>query len=184
MIAIISQASPLWIGLAIVSYATSFAFRTWRWCVLRTTGYVSSRGGTVRCLLFDWFLIFILPARVEDIGRRAQDDRGRPVQYRRWNSRDETGPRPVRLGIGAFPDDDGGPLQREAVYLVAGVLGIAIALVVVLFVVYTAPDSLLSWIGSYFDRLSSGLAVFSDGSRQTAHNLFSLALALLVTVPV
>lgn len=69
---LLEQVSWFWLSLSCVSILFSFVVRTWRWSVLlRSAGYVYPRDILFKCLMFSWFLNYLIPARLGDIARAA-----------------------------------------------------------------------------------------------------------------
>lgn len=67
---ILRQVSWIWIAMSCIAILFSFLMRTWRWSVLlRTAGYVYSRHILFNCLMFGWFLNYLIPLRLGDIAR-------------------------------------------------------------------------------------------------------------------
>jgi hypothetical protein len=59
-----------WIVFSCLAILLSFVMRTWRWSVLlRSAGYVYPRDILFKCLMFSWFLNYLVPARLGDIAR-------------------------------------------------------------------------------------------------------------------
>jgi hypothetical protein len=185
---IVSRASPVWVGAAAVAYLSSFVFRTWRWRVLlRSAGHLASIGGVFRTLLFGWFLNFILPARIGDLGRGVALKSTERV--------------PFSVGTGTVVIEralDMSVLGGAMLLLVAaqagggasstvlgvGALGIAGGLAVGLAVAYYLPEWVLERVEGVSTRLGAGLETLSEALQRVAGNPAGLALALLVSVPV
>lgn len=67
---ILEKVSWYWIFFCCIALLLSFAIRTWRWSVLlRSAGYVYPRDILFKCLMFSWFLNYLIPARLGDIAR-------------------------------------------------------------------------------------------------------------------
>jgi uncharacterized protein (TIRG00374 family) len=67
---ILEKVSWFWILLSCLAILFSFFMRTWRWSVLlRSAGYVYPRDILFKCLMFSWFLNYLIPARLGDIAR-------------------------------------------------------------------------------------------------------------------
>jgi len=67
---ILRTVSLYWVLLSCLAILLTFILRTWRWSViLRSAGYVASRGMIFKCIMFGWLLNYLLPARVGDIAR-------------------------------------------------------------------------------------------------------------------
>jgi len=67
---ILQQVSWAWILISCIAILLSFLVRTWRWSVLlRTAGYVFPRDILFKCLMFGWFLNYLIPLRLGDIAR-------------------------------------------------------------------------------------------------------------------
>jgi len=67
---LLEKVSWLWIFMSCLAILFSFVMRTWRWSVLlRSAGYVYPRDMLFKCLMFSWFLNYLVPARLGDIAR-------------------------------------------------------------------------------------------------------------------
>lgn len=185
---IVADASPAFVAAAMASYLVSFVFRTWRWRVLlRATGDLASRGGVFRALLFGWFLNFILPARIGDLGRGLALKTTERV--------------PFSVGTGTVVIERaldmavlGGAMlllvttqlgqTGSGVVLAAGAFGIAAALTTALVVVAVLPESVERRVGAVSSRAAVGLSTLSDALDRVASNPAGVALAGLISVPV
>lgn len=67
---LLKQVSLTWILLSCIAILFSFVIRTWRWSILlRSAGYVFPGNILFKCLMFGWFLNYLIPARLGDIAR-------------------------------------------------------------------------------------------------------------------
>jgi uncharacterized protein (TIRG00374 family) len=67
---ILKNVSWYWILFCCIALLLAFAIRTWRWSVLlRSAGHVYPRDMLFKCLMFSWFLNYLIPARLGDIAR-------------------------------------------------------------------------------------------------------------------
>jgi uncharacterized protein (TIRG00374 family) len=70
ILSILERVSYGWIICSALAILFSFIVRTWRWSVLlRSAGYVYPRDLLFKCLMFGWFLNYLIPARLGDIAR-------------------------------------------------------------------------------------------------------------------
>lgn len=70
ILSLLKNVSWLWIFMSCLAILFSFFIRTWRWSVLlRSAGYVYPRDILFKCLMFSWFLNYLIPARLGDIAR-------------------------------------------------------------------------------------------------------------------
>lgn len=67
---ILHHVSWSWVAMSCLAILLSFLVRTWRWSViLRSAGYVFSRDILFKCLMFGWFLNYLIPFRLGDVAR-------------------------------------------------------------------------------------------------------------------
>ena len=70
ILGILSNVSLGYVGIACLMVLITFLFRTWRWSVLlRTAGYRVPSDTAFKCIMFSWFINYILPARIGDFAR-------------------------------------------------------------------------------------------------------------------
>ncbi len=70
ILGILSNVSLGYVGIACLMVLLTFLFRTWRWSVLlRTAGYRVPSDTAFKCIMFSWFVNYILPARIGDFAR-------------------------------------------------------------------------------------------------------------------
>jgi hypothetical protein len=67
---LLERVSWPWILASCLAILFSFVMRTWRWSVLlRSAGYIYPRDILFKCLMFSWFINYLVPARLGDIAR-------------------------------------------------------------------------------------------------------------------
>jgi len=59
-----------WVFLSCTAILVTFVLRTWRWSViLRSARHVYPRDMLFKCIMFSWFLNYLVPARLGDVAR-------------------------------------------------------------------------------------------------------------------
>ncbi|MBP2134442.1 uncharacterized protein (TIRG00374 family) [Methanomicrobium sp. W14] len=72
IISLLTNANLGFILLSCLAILFSFFIRTWRWdIILKSAGYTHSRDILFRCIMFGWFLNYLIPARLGEIARAA-----------------------------------------------------------------------------------------------------------------
>ncbi|MBN1763336.1 MAG: flippase-like domain-containing protein [Methanomicrobia archaeon] len=175
-----------WVAFCCGAILLTFVLRTWRWSVLlRSAGYVASRGILFKCIMFSWFLNYLLPARVGDIARGValKTTEGKPLGMSLSTIVVE---RIFDLIALAFLLALPATLfyRPQFLWLIALSLGIAVALLIALLMVYKFEKSFVKLLGRRFPSIGESVALLKAGLDEIRGNAAALLLCFVLSLPI
>jgi uncharacterized protein (TIRG00374 family) len=183
---ILRTISLFWILLSCGAILLSFVLRTWRWSVLlRSAGYATPRGILFKCIMFSWFLNYLLPARVGDIARGValKTTEGKPLGMTLSTIVLERAFDLVTLALLLVL-----PMtlfyRAQFLWLIVLSLGIAVALLVALIIVYKFERSLVKLLERRFQTIGGSVALLREGLVEIRGNTAALLLCFALSIPI
>jgi uncharacterized protein (TIRG00374 family) len=187
ILGILSNVSLGYVGIACLMVLLTFLFRTWRWSVLlRTAGYRVPSDTAFKCIMFSWFVNYILPARIGDFAR------GMALKT--------TEKTPLSISLPTIVIERAMDLIILALMLVvtmyffardsplfsigAGAFILGISLIIVLLLVSKYDYIILQKFEYRFKFLRETLPLFKDGIGNICRNPQAILLCFLLSVPV
>jgi hypothetical protein len=184
---ILLNVNLLYVAVACVAILCTFILRTWRWSVLlRSSGYRIHVDSGFKCIMFGWFINYILPLRAGDVARAIA-----------LKSTEKT---PMGVSLFTIVVERVMDLFTLAVILAAAIhlistnqilldiaivaFIVAIAIVAVLAGFYRFDHILHEVFKGRFSRLSGSIATLNAGIRSLWENPEALLLCLLISLPV
>jgi uncharacterized protein (TIRG00374 family) len=183
---ILKNVSFFWILLSCGAILSTFILRTWRWSVLlRTAGYVFPKDTIFRCIMFGWFLNYLLPARVGDVARGValKTTEGAPLGMSLSTIVLERAIDMITLafllGVSAalfFP--------KKFFILEVIAIGIAVALLLLLFLIYKFDYLIVNKLKNRFPSIKESIQLLKQGLDEIYKNPQAIALCLLLSIPI
>jgi uncharacterized protein (TIRG00374 family) len=183
---LLNQVSWTWILLSCIAILFSFFVRTWRWSVLlRSAGYVFPRDILFKCLMFGWFLNYLIPARLGDIARAvalkttADAPFGVTLSTLVIERILDMVTLALFLGIASLF------FYKEAfVYVEIASFFIITALFLVLFIVYKYDERIIRLFEHRIPSIRQSLILLKEGLSNISKNPQALVLCCFLSVPV
>ena len=183
---ILRTVSLYWVLLSGGCILSTFILRTWRWSVLlRSAGYVVPRGMLFKCIMFGWLLNYLLPARVGDIARGV--------------ALKTTEKKPLGMSLSTIVLERVFDMltlafllalpatlfyQEQFLWLEALAIGIAVALVLVLFIVYKFEGYIVRVLKNRFSKIKESICLLKEGLDEMRKNTAAMALCFALSVPI
>jgi len=183
---ILRTVSLYWVLLSGGCILSTFILRTWRWSVLlRSAGYVVPRGMLFKCIMFGWLLNYLLPARVGDIARGV--------------ALKTTEKKPLGMSLSTIVLERVFDMltlafllalpatlfyQEQFLWLEALAIGIAVALVLVLFIVYKFEGYIVRVLKNRFSKIKESICLLKEGLDGIKKNTAAMALCFALSVPI
>ena len=178
--------SSIYILASCAMVLSAFLFRTGVWDVLlRASGHTVSRRSLFRCIMFGWFISFLIPARIGDFARGValKTTEGTP------------------LGIGLSTIVLERVLDLIAIAIILAVvttflgsdqfmmlwviaIALAVMLVLLLFAFYKFDRFVIRIFSTRFPKIKDFMGALKDGLREIYNNPMAMGLALLLSIPV
>jgi hypothetical protein len=183
---ILGHVSWPWIFLGCLAILLSFLVRTWRWSVLlRTAGYVYPRDILFKCLLFGWFLNYLVPMRLGDIARGAalkttsDAPLGMTLSTIVIERILDMVTLAVLLGVASVF------FYREAfMFIEAGAFALIAAMFIALFLVYRYDEKIIRIFERRVPSIRQSIVLLKEGLVNTSRNTEAIALSLALSLPV
>jgi len=183
---ILRTVSLYWVLLSGGCILSTFILRTWRWSVLlRSAGYVVPRGMLFKCIMFGWLLNYLLPARVGDIARGV--------------ALKTTEKKPLGMSLSTIVLERVFDMitlafllalpatlfyQEQFLWLEALAIGIAVTLVLVLFIVYKFEGYIVRVLKNRFSKIKESICLLKEGLDEMRKNTAAMALCFALSVPI
>lgn len=183
---ILRTVSLYWVLLSAGCILSTFILRTWRWSViLRSAGYVVPRGMIFKCIMFGWLLNYLLPARVGDIARGV--------------ALKTTEKAPLGMSLSTIVLERVFDMitlafllalpatlfyQEQFLWLEALAIGIAVALVLVLFIVYKFEGYIVRVLRNIIPSVKESIYLLKEGLDAIRGNTAAMALCFALSIPI
>jgi uncharacterized protein (TIRG00374 family) len=184
---VLSQISLLYVGIACLMILITFILRTWRWSVLlRTSGHRIHVDTGFKCIMFGWFINYLLPLRIGDIAR------GFTLKT--------TEGTPLSIGLSTIVIERAMDMFTLAVILMASIflmtsnvelfeialisLLVSIALIIGIFIIYKYEHVLVRVLGSRFIQLDGSISEFKKGVSNLSSNPQAILLCIILSMPI
>ncbi len=184
----IKNASLDYVLLGFFAIAIAFLMRTWRWSVLlRTSGYTVPRDILFKCLMFGFFLNYLLPARAGDIARGAalkaagRTPMGVSLSTIVIERAMDMLTLALMLGAGAMLVS-----RSNSTMFVVAIAALAIAFLLVMMLAFACRyDKFVSRkLGKRFPAVSGFMVTMKEGLYSIYHNPSALVLSIAISIPV
>jgi uncharacterized protein (TIRG00374 family) len=175
-----------WVLLSCTAVLFSFVMRTWRWSVLlRSAGYVYPRDILFKCLMFSWFLNYLIPARLGDIARAV--------------ALKTTSDAPFGMTLSTIVIERIFDLvtlalflgaaslffyQSSFMYVEIGAFAIIAAMLLLLVIIYRYDETIIRLFEHRFPSLRQSLVLLKEGLVNTVSNPEAMALCFFLSIPV
>jgi len=183
---ILESVSISWFLLCCASILMTFLLRTWRWSViLRSAGYVFRRDILFKCIMFGWLLNYLIPARVGDVARgmALKTTEGAPLGMTLSTILIERIFDMITLVLLlAIPSMI--LFRSQFLWLEAASLGITLALLIVLLVVYRYNEWIERLLIGKLPTLGKSLLLLKEGLEGITSNRAALLLTLILSLPI
>jgi len=183
---ILRTVSLFWVLLSCGAILSTFILRTWRWSViLRSAGYVVPRGMIFKCIMFGWLLNYLLPARIGDIAR------GVALKV--------TEKAPLGMSFSTIVLERVFDMltlafllvlpatlfyQEQFLWLEVISIGIAVALILILFFVYKFEGHIVRVLRNRFSTIKESLCLLKEGLDGIKKNPAAMALCFTLSIPI
>ena len=175
-----------WVLLSCTAVLFSFVMRTWRWSVLlRSAGYVYPRDILFKCLMFSWFLNYLIPARLGDIARAVALKTTSDAPFGMTLSTIvierifDLVTLALFLGVASLFF-----YQSSFVYVEIGAFAIIAAMLLVLVIVYRYDETIIRLFEHRFPSLRQSLVLLKEGLENTVSNPEAMALCFFLSIPI
>jgi uncharacterized protein (TIRG00374 family) len=183
---LLEKVSVFWILLSCTAILFSFVMRTWRWSVLlRSAGYVYPRDILFKCLMFSWFLNYLIPARLGDIARAVALKTTSDAPFGMTLSTIvieriyDMVTLALLLGIASLFF-----FQSSFVYIEIGAFAIIAAMFCVLFIIYRYDETIIRFFEHRFPTIRQSLVLLKEGLVNIVRNPGAMALCFILSFPV
>jgi uncharacterized protein (TIRG00374 family) len=183
---LLRQISWFWILLSCLAILFSFLMRTWRWSVLlRSAGYVYPRDILFKCLMFSWFLNYLIPARLGDIARAVALKTTSDAPFGMTLSTIvieriyDMVTLALLLGVASLFF-----FQSAFLYIEIGAFAIIAAMFCVLVIIYRYDETIIRFFEYRFPTTRQSLVLLKEGLANIVRNPGAMALCLILSLPV
>jgi uncharacterized protein (TIRG00374 family) len=183
---LLEKVSLFWILLSCTAILFSFVMRTWRWSVLlRSAGYVYPRDILFKCLMFSWFLNYLIPARLGDIARAVALKTTSDAPFGMTLSTIvieriyDMVTLALLLGIASLFF-----FQSSFVYIEIGAFALIAAMFFVLFIIYRYDETIIRFFECRFPTIRQSLVLLKEGLANIVRNPGAMALCFILSFPV
>ena len=175
-----------WILLCCSAILVSFFVRTWRWSVLlRSAGYVYPRDTLFKCLMFSWFLNYIVPARLGDVARGVALKMTAKAPLGMTLSTIVIERILDLVTLALFLLIASGLFYNESfVYIEAGVIVIVATLLCLLLVIYKYDQKIVALFEHRIPSIQQSVALLKDGLDNISRNPQAMVLCFALSIPV
>jgi uncharacterized protein (TIRG00374 family) len=183
---LLKKVSWFWILMSCTAILFSFIMRTWRWSVLlRSAGYVYPKDILFKCLMFSWFLNYLIPARLGDIARAVALKTTSDAPFGMTLSTIvieriyDMVTLAILLGIASLFI-----FQSSFVYIEIGAFAIIAAMLCVLFIIYRYNETIILFFEHRFPSIRPSFVLLKEGLANIIRNPEAMALCLILSLPV
>jgi uncharacterized protein (TIRG00374 family) len=183
---LLEHISWYWILLSCLAILLSFVIRTWRWSVLlRSAGYVYPRDILFKCIMFSWFLNYLIPARLGDIARAVALKTTSDAPFGMTLSTIvierifDMVTLALFLGIASLFF-----FQSYFVYIEIGAFAIIAAMLCVLTIIYQYDETIIRWFEHRIPSIRQSLTLLKEGLVSISKNPEAMVLCFLLSLPV
>jgi len=183
---LLENVSWYWIILSCIAILFSFVIRTWRWSVLlRSAGYVYPRDILFKCLMFGWFLNYLIPARLGDIARAVALKTTSDAPFGMTLSTIvierifDMVTLALFLGIASLFF-----YNSAFVYVEIGAFFIIAAMFCVLLIIYKYDETIIRFFEHRIPSIRPSLVLLKEGLVNISKNPEAMALCFLLSLPV
>jgi uncharacterized protein (TIRG00374 family) len=184
--ALLEKVSWFWILFSCMAVLFSFVMRTWRWSVLlRSAGYVYPRDILFKCLMFSWFLNYLIPARLGDIARAVALKTTSDAPFGMTLSTIvierifDLVTLALFLGVASLFF-----YQSSFVYIEIGAFAIIAAMFCALVIIYRYDEIIIRVFGHRIPSLRQSLVLLKEGLTNIVKNPVAMMLCFFLSVPV
>lgn len=184
---ILSQISLLYVGAACLMILITFILRTWRWSVLlRTSGYRIHVDTGFKCIMFGWFINYLLPLRIGDLARglTLKTTEGTPLSVGLSTIVVERAIDMFTLAI----------ILMVSIFMITGnpelleialiALLVSLGLVAVIFIIYKYDRFVVNLLKNRFVQLEGSMLAFKKGLNNLSSNPQAIILCVLISLPI
>jgi uncharacterized protein (TIRG00374 family) len=175
-----------WVLMSCMAILFSFVMRTWRWSVLlRSAGYVYPRDILFKCLMFSWFLNYLIPARLGDIARAVALKTTSDAPFGMTLSTIvieriyDMVTLALFLGVASLFF-----YQSSFVYIEIGAFAIIAAMLCVLLIVYKYDEAIIRLFEPRIPSIRQSLVVLKEGLVNIIKNPEAMVLCFFLSLPV
>jgi uncharacterized protein (TIRG00374 family) len=183
---LLEHVSWYWILLSCLAILLSFVMRTWRWSVLlRSAGYVYPRDILFKCLMFSWFLNYLVPARLGDIARavalKTTSDApfGMTLATIVIERILDVITLALFLGIASLFF-----YKSSFMYIEIGSFAIIAAMFCFLLIIYKYDETIIRWFEHRIPSIRQSLVLLKEGLANISKNPEAMVLCFLLSLPV
>jgi hypothetical protein len=183
---LLEQVSWYWIILSCIAILFSFFIRTWRWSVLlRSAGYVYPRDILFKCLMFSWFLNYLVPARLGDIARAVALKTTSDAPFGMTLSTIvierilDVITLALFLGIASLFF-----YTSSFVYVEVGAFAIIAAMFFALLIMYKYDETIIRFFEHRIPSIRPSLVLLKEGLESISKNPEAMVLCFLLSLPV
>jgi uncharacterized protein (TIRG00374 family) len=183
---LLEKVSWFWILPSCLAILFSFIMRTWRWSVLlRSAGHVYPRDILFKCLMFSWFLNYLVPARLGDIARAVALKTTSDAPFGMTLSTIvieriyDMVTLALFLGIASLFF-----FQSSFVYIEIGAVSIITAMFCVLLIIYLYDETLIRLFEHRIPSIRKSLLVLKEGLVNIVKNPEAMVLCFFLSLPV
>lgn len=183
---LLENISWYWILLSCMAILFSFVMRTWRWSVLlRSAGYVFPRDILFKCLMFGWFLNYLIPARLGDIARAVALKTTSDAPFGMTLSTIvierifDMVTLVLFLGIGSMFF-----YNSSFVYIEIGAFFIIAGLFFALLIIYKYDETIIRLFEHHIPSIRQSLVLLKEGLFNISKNPEAMVLCFLLSLPV
>jgi len=183
---ILERVSWSWILVSCLAILLSFVVRTWRWSVLlRSAGYVYPRELLFKCLMFSWFLNYLIPARLGDIARAVALKMTSDAPFGMTLSTIiierifDVLTLALFLGIASLSLH-----ESSFIYVEIGAFAIIVSMFFVLFIIFTYDTTIIRFFEHRFPSIRQSIVLLKEGLVNISKNPEAIVLCFLLSLPV
>jgi hypothetical protein len=175
-----------WVVFSCLAILLSFVVRTWRWSVLlRSAGYVYPADILFKCLMFSWFLNYLVPARLGDIARAVALKTTSDAPFGMTLSTIvierilDVITLALFLGIASLFFN-----KASFVYVEIGSFALIAAMFSFLFIIYRYDETIIRLFEHRIPSIRQSLVLLREGLVNISGNPEAIALCFLLSLPV
>jgi uncharacterized protein (TIRG00374 family) len=183
---ILEKVSWSWVLMSCLAILFTFIVRTLRWSVLlRSAGYVYSHDILFKCLMFSWFLNYLVPARLGDIARAVSLKTTSDAPFGMTLSTIvierilDMITLALFLGIASLFF-----YKSSFVYVEIASFGIIVAMFCVLLIIYKYDETIIRLFETHIPSIRQSLHLLNEGLVNISRDPKSMLLCFFLSLPV
>jgi uncharacterized protein (TIRG00374 family) len=186
ILSLLETVSWSWVLMSCLAILFTFVVRTWRWSVLlRSAGYIYPKNILFKCLMFGWFLNYLVPARLGDIARAVSLKTTSNAPFGMTLSTIVIERILDMITLALFLGIASLFFYKEAfVFVEIASFGIIAAMFCVLFMIYKYDETIIRLFEHRIPSIRQSIVLLKEGLVNISRNPEAMVLCFFLSLPV